>query len=52
MSISPGTRFGPYEVAGEIGAGGMGVICREERYLARKFGQPYLAYKERVRRWC
>ena len=21
-------------------------------YLARKFGQPYSTYKERVRRWC
>lgn len=29
-----------------------GVISREERYLARKFPQQYLAYKQRVRRWC
>jgi protein-S-isoprenylcysteine O-methyltransferase Ste14 len=27
------------------------VICREERYLERKFGPAYLAYKGRVRRW-
>ena len=26
MAMSPGTRFGPYEIAGEIGAGGMGVV--------------------------
>jgi len=26
MAITPGTRFGPYEVADEIGAGGMGVV--------------------------
>jgi len=28
-----------------------GVIAREERYMERKFGAPYLAYKASVRRW-
>lgn len=29
-----------------------GVICREEQYLARKFGDAYEAYRNSVRRWC
>lgn len=28
-----------------------GVIAREETYLERKFGAPYLDYKAKVRRW-
>jgi eukaryotic-like serine/threonine-protein kinase len=30
MSLTPGTRVGPYEIGGPIGAGGMGEV-----YLAR-----------------
>ena len=28
MSLEPGTRVGPYEITGQLGAGGMGEVCR------------------------
>jgi eukaryotic-like serine/threonine-protein kinase len=28
MSLTPGTRIGPYEIVDGIGAGGMGVVYR------------------------
>jgi protein-S-isoprenylcysteine O-methyltransferase Ste14 len=28
-----------------------GIVLRDERYLATKFGEPYLQYKRQVRRW-
>ncbi|HEY7186882.1 MAG TPA: serine/threonine-protein kinase, partial [Vicinamibacterales bacterium] len=28
MALSPGMRVGPYEITGQLGAGGMGEVCR------------------------
>ena len=28
MALAPGVRLGPYAIAAQIGAGGMGEVCR------------------------
>ncbi|MBO6561606.1 MAG: isoprenylcysteine carboxylmethyltransferase family protein [Nisaea sp.] len=41
----------PVITIGFVGVMQYGVILREEAYLERKFGTPYVEYKARVRRW-
>ncbi len=48
MTISPGNRLGPYEILGQIGAGGMGEVYRAkdtrlERTVAVKVLPPHLS---------
>ena len=38
-------------LAGAVAVMALVVIPREERYMARRFGDRYLDYKSRVRRW-
>jgi protein-S-isoprenylcysteine O-methyltransferase Ste14 len=45
------TRWPVLFLPGVLAAVQRGVIAREERYLARKFGAEYTAYQTRVRRW-
>jgi serine/threonine-protein kinase len=54
MSLSSGTRLGPYEIAGQLGAGGMGEVykardTRLERTVAIKVLSPDLARDEAFR---
>ena len=48
MSLAPGTRLGPYEIAAPLGAGGMGEVYRArdtrlDREVALKVIHPQLA---------
>src|SRR5262249_38260618 len=54
MSLETGTRLGPYEILGAIGAGGMGEVYRArdtrlERTVAVKVLPPHLSRTEEIR---
>src|SRR6266571_5535584 len=57
MALSPGTRLGPYEIAGAVGAGGMGEVYRArdtrlERTVAIKILTESVAHdRERLERF-
>ena len=48
MALAPGTRLGPYEVAGALGVGGMGEVykardTRLDRTVATRFFPPAIS---------
>ncbi len=51
LSVAAGSGWAIMLVVPLLWVINIGVIVREERYLERKFGDPYRAYKRRVRRW-
>ena len=51
LSVAAGSLWAIVLVAPLLWVMNVGVITREERYLERKFGDAYRAYKAQVRRW-
>jgi protein-S-isoprenylcysteine O-methyltransferase Ste14 len=51
LSVAAGSLWALVLLAPLLWVVNVGVIAREERYLERKFGDAYRAYKGRVRRW-
>ena len=56
MALSPGTRLGPYEILGPLGAGGMGEVYRAhdprlEREVAIKVLPEEVTDRDRLRRF-
>src|SRR5881628_1954672 len=54
MSLSPGTRLGPYEIVGPLGAGGMGEVYRAkdtrlDRLVAIKVLPSHLSWEPELR---
>ena len=51
LSVAAGSLWAILLVLPLLWVINVGVVAREERYLERKFGDAYRAYKARVRRW-
>jgi protein-S-isoprenylcysteine O-methyltransferase Ste14 len=51
LSVAAGSRWAIGLVLPLLWVINVGVVKREERYLERKFGDTYRAYRARVRRW-
>jgi protein-S-isoprenylcysteine O-methyltransferase Ste14 len=51
LSVAAGSLWAIVLVVPLLWVINVGVVVREERYLERKFGEAYRAYKARVRRW-
>jgi len=51
LSVAAGSLWAIVLVVPLLWVINVGVIVRQERYLERKFGDAYRAYKGRVRRW-
>jgi protein-S-isoprenylcysteine O-methyltransferase Ste14 len=51
LSVAAGSLWAVLLVVPLLWVINVGVVAREERYLERKFGDAYRAYKARVRRW-
>jgi protein-S-isoprenylcysteine O-methyltransferase Ste14 len=51
LSVAAGSLWALVLVLPLLWVINVGVVAREERYLERKFGEAYRAYKARVRRW-
>ena len=51
LSVAAGSLWAIVLVVPLLWVINVGVVAREERYLERKFGDEYRAYKARVRRW-
>ena len=51
LGVAAGSLWSIGLVVPLLGVINVGVVTREERYLERKFGDAYRAYKARVRRW-
>ena len=51
MALTPGTRIGPYEVVGSLGAGGMGEVYRARESELKREADPSEIAHSWLMRW-